>query len=285
MALSYGSALSDKLTRIVRSVLSKLPTFNRRSTTLLRSVVFLGFLTACDAVGVPATNDPSEKLNYARLLLRDGRPLPAERLIGESIEMYESRGEHSGLATAQYAYAWFLAGDAVEKLEGWYRDNGFRDSPVDFDSRRQEAVRYFRLAATGFTQTGNFADAANAYFDLGIVEARNGDREPACRAFTESLKSFYTYLRWAPAPEFRVPKGTSSYEEYVITPAAASGCPESAGLTNRSGGSTDNRHAREMALAEEALILAKNILGPNHRAMNRAGEFHQLLAERQRGGT
>ena len=285
MLLGYETALTAKLIRTVRSVVVKLPPFNRRSTALLRSVAFLGFLAACEAVGVPKTNDPTEKLNYARLLLRDDRPLPAERLIGESIEVYESRGDNGGLATAHYAYAWFLAGDAVETSEGWYRENGFRDSPVDFDSRRQEAVRYFRLAATGFTQTGKFADAANAYFDLGIAEARNGDREPACRAFTESLKNFYTYLRWAPAPEFRVPKGVSSYEEYVISPAAVSGCPVSAGPTNPSRDSADDQHARELALAEEALILAQNILGSNHTAINGASEFRQRLVERQRGGT
>ena len=179
MFLGLKTATIAKFTKMVCAVAIKLTPSNRRPAVPFGSFAFLGFLAACEAIGVPKTNDPAEKLKYSRLLLRDDRPLPAERLIGESIEIYELRGDRGGLASAQYAYAWFLAGDAVETLEGWYRDNGFRDSPADFDSRRQEAVKYFQLAATGFVQIGNFADAANTYFDLGLAQSRNGNRKPA----------------------------------------------------------------------------------------------------------
>lgn len=283
MFMGLTTGMITKFTGAVRPLAASLRPFNRRSAVFLGLVAILGFFTACVAVGVPKTSDPAQKLKYARLLLRDDRPLPAERLIGESIEIYQLRDDRDGLANAQHAYGWFLAGDAVEALEGWYRENGFRDSPADFDSRRQEAVKYFQLAAEGFDQAGNFANAANANFDLGLAQSRIGNRKPACSAFSDSLKNFYAYLRSDPNPEFRVPNGVGSYEEYVILPAAAAGCPMAANLTDRSEDVADDRHDRELALADEALVLARNILGPNHPAITEASKFREHVIRRQRG--
>ncbi|MGH1482024.1 MAG: hypothetical protein ACRBM6_25390 [Geminicoccales bacterium] len=274
--------MTTKLAGVVRPVSVSLKPFSRRSAAFSGLVAILGFFTACVAVGAPKTNDPAKKLNHARLLLRDDRPLPAERLISESMKIYQSREDQGGLADAQSTYAQFLVGDAVEGMAGWYRDNGFRDSSASFDSRRREGARYFHLAATNYTQIGDFADATNAYFDLGIVQSRFDDREPACRAFTDSLKSFYNYLRWDPALEVRVPNGVASYEEYVITPAVAAGCPVAAELIDQSEEGADDRNARELALVAETLVLARDILGPNHTAITGISEFRQQVFDRQR---
>ncbi len=192
----------------------------------MTTIIAFGLLASCDAVGVLQTNDPAKKLSYARLLLRDERPLPAERLINESMEIYQSRGDRRGLADAQYLYAKLLAGNAVALLESWYRENGFRDSTVTFEKRREGAVRYFQLAATGFVTAGDFADATNAYFDLGLIQSNDGHSESACRSFNESLRNFNIYLQTDPNPKVRPPKGYDSYKDLVETVATAAGCPD-----------------------------------------------------------
>jgi hypothetical protein len=286
MLLVGAVAIVARFFAMVRPVTVNSAPCNRPPVAFLGAAAILGLVAACAAVGVPHTNDPTEKLNYARLLLRDGRPLPAERLIGESLEIFQSRGDRGGVASAQHAYAWFLAGDHIEPLAGFYRKNGFRNSPANFDSRRQEAVKYFELAATGFAAAGKYADATNAYLDLAVTQSSDGNLGPACRAFSESLKSYYTYLKRDPNPEVRVPKGYISFEDFVITPAAVAGCPETqVGDKHKdpTEGTASDWHDRKLTLAEEVLALAHQSLGANHPATTEARKLleHALRNARQ----
>lgn len=280
MPASHETNVAVKFHRPLRSFDGNHLPRKHRWGKRIASIVILGILLACEAAGVPETNDPAEKLTYARLLLRDNRPLPAERLIDESMEIYQSRGDRAGLADAQYRYGWFLAGDAVELMADWYRENGFQSSSVTFESRQQESAKYFQLAATGFTQTANFAKASNAYFDLGLAQSQIDKTESACAAYRESLKSFYTYFQQDPAAEVNLPKGISSYEEYVIPPAAAAGCPIATAATDQSNGGQRDRDSRKLALTEEAVALAESILGPDHPAVFDARKFREGLIKR-----
>jgi hypothetical protein len=60
----------------------------------LRSVVGLLAIPAavvgCSAIGVPKSSDPATKLRQANeLFVKQDRPLPAERLIQEALELYK----------------------------------------------------------------------------------------------------------------------------------------------------------------------------------------------------
>jgi hypothetical protein len=58
---------------------------------------------------VPYTSDPERKLGWAKELYQNqNRPIPAERLIKEAIEIYQERGDQLGLAQAHRAYGVFL---------------------------------------------------------------------------------------------------------------------------------------------------------------------------------
>lgn len=63
------------------------------------------FLSACAAVGVPASDDPWQKYLHGCALLEVGRVSPAQRLLSESLEHYERAGDPMRLGAVQAAYA------------------------------------------------------------------------------------------------------------------------------------------------------------------------------------
>ncbi len=72
----------------------------------------------CAAAGVPITFNPAKKLWYAQTLFDENdRPLPAQYLIEEAIEIYKNRNDEIGLADAYRAYAFFLQSNAVAKWD------------------------------------------------------------------------------------------------------------------------------------------------------------------------
>lgn len=198
----------------------------RRVLSGLGTFLAFGFLVACSAALVPATNDPAKKLSHAKNLLNNDRPLPAERLIGESMEIYRARNDGYGLAIAHYDYATFLSSDVVGNWEStWFRENGFRNTSADYGSRFEEAANYFELAAKGFVDSEKFDDAANAYLDLALKQSRNGNRDLACLAFDDSLNSYRAYQRKNPNSEIRgVLEGYDSFEDMVLTVSEGGGC-------------------------------------------------------------
>jgi len=63
--------------------------------------------TGCSAAFVVATFDPYKKPGHASALLDVGRPLPAERLILEAIDIFQKKDDPQGLAFAYNEYAFF----------------------------------------------------------------------------------------------------------------------------------------------------------------------------------
>jgi hypothetical protein len=62
-------------------------------------------LPGCAGVGVFASSDPFRKLNDAEVLFeREDRPLIAERLIFEAMEIYQARGDCRGLGASYREY-------------------------------------------------------------------------------------------------------------------------------------------------------------------------------------
>src|SRR5207245_9573544 len=70
---------------------------------------FGAVVRACGGAGVPYTRDSERKLGWAReLYLNQHRPIPAERLIKEAIEICQERNDQLGLARAYSMYGRFL---------------------------------------------------------------------------------------------------------------------------------------------------------------------------------
>jgi hypothetical protein len=73
------------------------------------SALIVTALTACAAIGVPATSDPTQKLRDSEDLFgHQGRPLPAENLIVQAIAKFDATGDSNGLAEGYRTYGLFF---------------------------------------------------------------------------------------------------------------------------------------------------------------------------------
>ena len=114
----------------------------RIKVLLLSVAVVLG---GCAAALVPQTGDPKEKIAWAYWLFDDSlRPLPAENLLHESIEIYKSANDQAGLAEAYKAYGVFLRSYSIEKWRKIYIERGFIDQSVTFENRYKKSISYTR---------------------------------------------------------------------------------------------------------------------------------------------
>src|SRR6267378_1202521 len=95
----------------------------RPASVVLLFLSLLGF-AGCAAFGVPATTDPAGKLRDATALFdRQDRPLPAERLIREALELYQKNGDQLGVAEAYRTYGFFFrSGSVGGKWSKFYRN-------------------------------------------------------------------------------------------------------------------------------------------------------------------
>src|SRR5436190_669032 len=118
---------------------------------LAASCVVLSFvvsLAGCAGVGVVATDDPAAKLHDAAYLYsKAGRPLIAERLIRQAIDLYEKNNDQLGLAEAYRQYGLFFLSPSIQKWNKVYRDSGFLDKSATFDTRYAKSIEYFEKAA------------------------------------------------------------------------------------------------------------------------------------------
>ena len=77
-------------------------------------------ITGCTAMFVPATSDPAKKLSYACQLVQYlGRPLPAEGLIWDAIEIYTKDQNEKGLMEAYWMYGIFFS---IKSCRGFAED-------------------------------------------------------------------------------------------------------------------------------------------------------------------
>ena len=69
---------------------------------------FIGFLSiliiGCSAALVPYTSNPEKKLGQSYTLVDLGRPIPAEKLITETLEIYTEQGDELGMAEAYHSF-------------------------------------------------------------------------------------------------------------------------------------------------------------------------------------
>jgi hypothetical protein len=69
-----------------------------RNIRFLLGLSGLLFLVGCAGLGIVATSDPMTKLNDAEhLIMVQNRPLPAEKLIFEAMEIYQKQDNSRGL--------------------------------------------------------------------------------------------------------------------------------------------------------------------------------------------
>jgi tetratricopeptide (TPR) repeat protein len=186
-------------------------------------IVFLGFvitallfLSGCSGIGVVETDDPLTKLNHAEALYsQQDRPLIAERLIFEAIDIYQQRGDSHGLGLANRAYADLLRSPAVTgKWAAYYQKNGFYDKVTTFDNRIEKSSEYYTKALGHFSNAEpklkdekRFDALTNLYFNMAFTNTRLNQKNEACSFYDKASAAYLENIRLSPSAQ---PIGNSS---------------------------------------------------------------------------
>jgi tetratricopeptide (TPR) repeat protein len=131
-------------------------------------ILLIFLLNGCAAVGVPTTSDPLEKLVWSQeLLYRQDRPLPAERLIIEAIEIYTEEKDTECSAEAYSTYGSFLVSSSVKKRKKKYQKRGFLDKTVTYEERLSKAIEYYDKSIALKPDSTVYHLLGLTYFDKG----------------------------------------------------------------------------------------------------------------------
>jgi tetratricopeptide (TPR) repeat protein len=184
-------------------------------------------LAGCAGFGVVSTSDPAQKLRDAVGLWEgQDRPLIAERLIREAIEIYQSNNDPLGLANAYRIYGFFFSSKSIDgKWNVYYRKSGFLDRSATFDTRFIKSIEYFEKARALYAANSRFDALTNVDLNLGFTYAQIGDTQKACESFDRSLADNHENRRLNPALRQVLPGGFASYEEYLAATKKRYGCP------------------------------------------------------------
>ncbi len=176
----------------------------------------LMFLNGCAGVGVAQADDPLTKLNQAEALYtQQDRPLIAERLIFEAIDLYQQRGDSHGLGLAHRAYADLLRSQAVTgKWALYYQKNGFYDKVTTFDSRIEKSTEYYIKALGYFSNAESklkdekrFDALTNLYFNMAFTNTMLNQKNEACSFYEKATAAYFGNIRLNPSTK---PIGNSS---------------------------------------------------------------------------
>jgi tetratricopeptide (TPR) repeat protein len=173
-------------------------------------------IAGCAGIGVVETSDPHRKLDDALSLLGQDRPIIAERLINEAIQICTNTHDTGCLADAYKTYGLFFRSDSVNHWLTTYVKTGFLDKSATYMDRLPKAIEYLQKAATLYGQLGLYDALTNDYLIIAITYYYSmGDRNAACAALGDSLSANHENLRHDPTAKVILPKGFSSYYDYI----------------------------------------------------------------------
>jgi hypothetical protein len=188
----------------------------------------------CAGVGIVETSNPATKLEDAEVLYRrENRPLPAEMLIRQAIEIYQRQDDAHGLGNAYRDYGDLLMSPAVAGLQGLYRAGKvhFLDPTVTFDNRLAKSKEYLRMALDEYAvaakrerDAGHFDGVTNVYFNSAWVHILLGEKDRGCGDFDRSEAAYQENMRRNPGAHPIVPPGFASLPDAITAAKRQAGC-------------------------------------------------------------
>jgi hypothetical protein len=136
-------------------------------------------------------------------MLRQRRPIPAERLILEAIDIYQRRGDERGLAQAYRLYGFYLRG---------------------YGHDQTKAIQYLERSAAIGIKNGDDDLLADVYLNAGGSYEAVGNGAAACAAYDQSVAAYQRNAAAHPDAEIRHPKGYRSLGELIDARRSAAGC-------------------------------------------------------------
>lgn len=196
-----------------------------KSSKLFCATFLILLLTGCAAMLVPETSDPAAKLNWAQELIdNQGRPIPAERLIRESIDIYQERNDELGLANAYRVYGLFFKSEGVNRMQKFYESNGFIDKSATYATRLEKSLEYLQKARVILEKQKNLDRMANIYMHIGFVYQIMKDKPAACSSYDKSLLAYKAMLADDPKSAVLLPPKYKSYDTFIADIKNSAAC-------------------------------------------------------------
>jgi tetratricopeptide (TPR) repeat protein len=139
------------------------------------SLIFIFFLTGCSAFLVPETNDPNEKLGQAFQLWKTGRPIPAERIAIEALDIFKQSNDVKGVAETED----FL-GAFYKQKSGW--------GNVSKEEFINKALFHLNNALDAYTKMEEFKQVSRVTFEIGQAYRGLEKMDVACDYYRKSLE-------------------------------------------------------------------------------------------------
>lgn len=181
-------------------------------------------LVGCSAAGVVASSNPRQKLADADALLDQGRPLPAERLIVEAVQLCTTAGDQLCLADAYRGYGLFFMSSALASQKDRYVSQGFLDATATYQQRFVKANEYLEKSRAIYAQAARFEVVTNLNLNRGFAFEMAGDKSAACQAYGDSLAASQENTRLKPGAVIQVPAKYGTFERYIGVQRARVGC-------------------------------------------------------------
>jgi tetratricopeptide (TPR) repeat protein len=183
-------------------------------------------MTGCAALIGPSTSDPAVKLKWASENFNSlDQPVKAEEQIWDVIETYKKERNQLGLAEAYRQYALFLRSNTVDKFADHFKEEGFVDSTVTFETRYEKAIDYFNRSKDLYEDYGHIDVISNLYVSLGKTYDLMGKTKEACESFDKGLENYADYRKANPEAQELRSEEMANYEEYIGIIKKQAGCP------------------------------------------------------------
>lgn len=179
-------------------------------------------LWGCSAALVPYAGTVPAKLDAANSLLQMNRPLPAERLMVEAVDLAKKEQDTAGLADAYVQYGRFFLSPAVKGYARSYRQDGFMDKEAIFD-RRAERARYYLELARETRRAGGIPEYGQVDFWISAAYHQEGDKANTCLALRRSLET-HAQAQAARPSQVEVLEGYATWEAFIAAFQKDAGC-------------------------------------------------------------
>ena len=150
---------------------------------LTLSVVTLNSI-GCSYALVPATNDPSKKIDQAYQMWELGRWIPAEGLGRQALDISIKKGDLVGQANAHRYLGNFYKGRLYRKHRDWFAEGG------KYDPTTELSRSHFQRAVDIWERMDDAWGVATDIFNIGTTYSIDGNKEKACEYYAKAINIY-----------------------------------------------------------------------------------------------
>lgn len=198
----------------------------RRTYTAL---AFVALLAGCSAALVPETSDPWKKYWQAAALFKEGRPIPAERLLRESMDGLAATDQFVRLAVVQLEYGQFIASPTFQQSRIFSSRitelGGLDGLPARSDEFSAKAESNLLKGLSSPEVTSSPAEKTQVLLLLVEAQARLKKQSDACKTVELAFESYKAAKGINYEYRIHPPKGTVT--EHLKQRQVQLNCPQS----------------------------------------------------------